>query len=631
VRAKEVRLEETTDTDAAFELVAQIAHHWEAAQVEPKAFAAIVRAARSAARLFAVTEADEYFSRALAMDCAADESTYEGLDLDRLDLLLEASQAAHMVGDGPRAIGWVDAAAGMTADPARLASVLERKGAYCFNTGRVEEADRAYREALRLLPDEPSPLRARVLGGLALLSMAWSRMTEAEALCHRAISDARAVDARHAEVRALNALGVVMSYRGEVEQGILHSREAVAIAEELDSPDDMATAYIDLAHVLDLAGRFGEAVEVCRVGYDAMRRVGLARQDGSFLQANAAESLVKAGRWEQAADLLAQAQAVQTRGLRAFPVLEHEARLRTRSGDFAAAEECVQRARQLFEEYDAPDAWHREFHEVAAELYLWQGRPNDALNEAHAGLVLVEGGDEERMAGPLILTALQALADLIEMARTQSDSDGLERHVAEAESLRARAAAIGAAAAAAGFLLPEAAAVLQTIEAEYARCVGQDCGPERWSAVADKWARIGQPFGAVYANWREAETLVMSKEVGQRPVAAVRHAWEAAERLGARAIVAEVENLARWGRVTLHPSAPEDLARADADEHLGLTRREQEVLAGLLAGKTNREIAEEMFISTKTSSVHVSNILRKLGVKSREEAARVAHRKLTGG
>ena len=63
---------------------------------------------------------------------------------------------------------------------------------------------------------------------------------------------------------------------------------------------------------------------------------------------------------------------------------------------------------------------------------------------------------------------------------------------------------------------------------------------------------------------------------------------------------------------------------------LGLTLREQEVLSGLLAGQTNREIAESLFISVKTSSVHVSNILRKLGVKSREEAARVAHRQISG-
>ena len=134
-------------------------------------------------------------------------------------------------------------------------------------------------------------------------------MAECEELCHEAIWDARAVGARQAEVRALNALGMVMSYRGELDQGILHSREAVAIAEELDSPDDMATAYIDLAHVLGLAGRFGEAVEVCRVGYDAMARVGLARQDGSFLLANAAESLIKSGHWGEAADLLAKANA----------------------------------------------------------------------------------------------------------------------------------------------------------------------------------------------------------------------------------------------------------------------------------------------------------------------------------
>ena len=90
-----------------------------------------------------------------------------------------------------------------------------------------------------------------------------------------------------------------------------------------------------------------------------------------------------------------------------------------RMGDFERAEECVESARQLFAEYDAPDAWRREFHEVAAELLIWLGRPDDALDEARAGLALAEGSDEERMAGPLILTALQALAELIEAARAR--------------------------------------------------------------------------------------------------------------------------------------------------------------------------------------------------------------------
>jgi len=57
----------------------------------------------------------------------------------------------------------------------------------------------------------------------------------------------------------------------------------------------------------------------------------------------------------------------------------------------------------------------------------------------------------------------------------------------------------------------------------------------------------------------------------------------------------------------------------------GLTAREQEVLRLLAAGRTNREIASELFIATKTASVHVSNILAKLGAASRTEAAAIAH------
>jgi DNA-binding CsgD family transcriptional regulator len=61
-------------------------------------------------------------------------------------------------------------------------------------------------------------------------------------------------------------------------------------------------------------------------------------------------------------------------------------------------------------------------------------------------------------------------------------------------------------------------------------------------------------------------------------------------------------------------------------DELGLTPREREVLALVADGRTNRQIAEALFISAKTASVHVSNILAKLGVGSRVEAAAVAHR-----
>ena len=96
------------------------------------------------------------------------------------------------------------------------------------------------------------------------------------------------------------------------------------------------------------------------------------------------------------------------------------------------------------------------------------------------------------------------------------------------------------------------------------------------------------------------------------------------------------EILARRARISL------DTAGDDADaqeasrraghaqicetERLGLTAREFEVLRLVAAGRSNREIASELFISAKTASVHVSNILGKLGVTSRGEAAAAAHR-----
>ena len=58
----------------------------------------------------------------------------------------------------------------------------------------------------------------------------------------------------------------------------------------------------------------------------------------------------------------------------------------------------------------------------------------------------------------------------------------------------------------------------------------------------------------------------------------------------------------------------------------GLTDREREVLLLLADGRSNPEIAQALFISPKTASVHVSNILAKLGVGGRVEAAAVVHR-----
>lgn len=607
------------DERDSFGVAGRIAYHWDMADVPDLALAAAIRAGLAAEDVYAFAEADEHFSR--AVDIGARIGPAPDQPIDRIDVLVHASQAAHLTGDGPRAVRLAEDAATLTEDPARRSAILERKGAYCFNAGLVDVADAAYHEALELLADEPSPARARVYAGLGLLAMAWTRMESAEDACREAIRIARLVGARAEEGRALNALGAVVAHRGDFATGVEYSRAAIGIAKEVGDPDDLGMAYVDCAHVLGLAGRYAEAVEVCAEGFAEMRRVGLVRQDGSFILANAAASLIKSGQLERAGALLDEALALQSQGLRAFPVLEQAARLCMVRGDLEAARARTGQARALLDEYGAPDAWWRELYETETELLLWEGDPAAAYETSIDGLGLAERGDERRFAGSLIMLAARALAD----QRRRASSHGSERRRIGrlVDDLRARVTRLD----------PDpldvtvrhtydAQATATTIAAELGRAAG-GVDPSPWSRAATAWERIGQPVPAAYCVWREAEAAVVGKERTSRQLDTVRRAHDSAARLGAGCLLAETEDLARVARIDL-VSGAEQPAPADSWADTGLTPRELEILAGLVAGRTNREIADSLFISVKTASVHVSNVLRKLGVAGREEAARVA-------
>jgi DNA-binding CsgD family transcriptional regulator len=146
-----------------------------------------------------------------------------------------------------------------------------------------------------------------------------------------------------------------------------------------------------------------------------------------------------------------------------------------------------------------------------------------------------------------------------------------------------------------------------------------------------------RPFLAELDRSGRAERLELGR-LGRRDLAELlARAWVLADGLGARPLAAEVASLARRARIDLPEVAgggaerePAAGAPAVTDE-LGLTPREREVLALVADGRTNRQIAEALFISNKTASVHVSNILAKPGMANRGEAAAVAHRlRLTG-
>ena len=186
-----------------------------------------------------------------------------------------------------------------------------------------------------------------------------------------------------------------------------------------------------------------------------------------------------------------------------------------------------------------------------------------------------------------------------------------------------------------------------------------------WRRVALGWAALEAPYDVALARWHQAEAM-LAAGVGRsgraRAQAPLLEAVELGIRLGAKPLLRELRELAGRARIALpaevdalpleddptagrEPLGTEeaadrtnghsDLVRTIAgdppstarrSDTFGLSGREREVLALVAQGRTNREIGERLFISQKTVGVHVGNILSKLEVSGRVEAAAVAIR-----
>jgi DNA-binding NarL/FixJ family response regulator len=166
------------------------------------------------------------------------------------------------------------------------------------------------------------------------------------------------------------------------------------------------------------------------------------------------------------------------------------------------------------------------------------------------------------------------------------------------------------------------AADIAIAEATITRLRDRDAAAFARAAVAAE--QIGDAWLAGFARLHEAEAAASTGSAAQA-VDALRAAYDIATALGAAPLVDDIVALARRSRISLDAPIVAVLGESDAVQ-LGLTSREVEVLALVAAGRTNRQIGAELFVSEKTASVHVSNILRKLGVSSRVDAAAIAQR-----
>jgi DNA-binding CsgD family transcriptional regulator len=150
--------------------------------------------------------------------------------------------------------------------------------------------------------------------------------------------------------------------------------------------------------------------------------------------------------------------------------------------------------------------------------------------------------------------------------------------------------------------------------------LGGHAHPDRWMRLADGWSGLGYRYEEAAARLRAADHHLAGPP-GRSPTARraateqLALAHDLASDLPTPPLLARIDDLARRAHLSVGS------ARAPATDGLGLTRREYDVLCLVAEGRSNGQIARELFISTKTASVHVSNILRKLGVTNRREAA----------
>ena len=165
---------------------------------------------------------------------------------------------------------------------------------------------------------------------------------------------------------------------------------------------------------------------------------------------------------------------------------------------------------------------------------------------------------------------------------------------------------------------------IRQARAERSRLLGED-DPQAWTALAAEWDAMPRPFHGAYSHFRAASALLTIRgnhAAPHRDEAAlhIEKALAACERLGASVLADEVVRLAVAAGIKPRPVAP-SLGKPLANTRFDLTARESEVLALLVRGQTNGQIARQLGIETRTASVHVSNIIHKLGAANRVDAA----------
>ncbi|HVG64633.1 MAG TPA: AAA family ATPase [Actinomycetota bacterium] len=601
------------DPDGA---AAELAHHCLASHDLVGALAASVRAAEEAEAVLAPADALRHLSAALRVwERVPEPVAVSGID--RIELTLRAAAAASAAGEHQRAASLAQDAARAAEDPAQAARAHERRGVYLFDAGRIEEALDARAQAVELVPAEPpTRLRARVTAAMAQALVNARRRDEARRWCDEALAAARGAGSADEEADVLITLGMIEQYHDPAKARTLFAAARAQAAGAGNLEIELRAVYDD-AEVGKQLGDLASAGSGFDDGAELARRSGLGwSRFGIYMRREQLAVRYLTGDWDECERLLAAVPELVTTLAAAQVAVQGLGVLVARARPTAPA-----RLRQLAGLAGADPFLDRDVAVWEAELAGWQGdleRARSAIRRGLAAADAVEIFDQALEGAWVAMNGLSVEADRAEQARAARDTATLADATAAGWALLERVRADAEQAPRAGLAHDvHVRGRLAKAEAEWTRLQGRS-DPARWQTAVEAFS-YGNVYAVARCQWRLAEALAGGGD-RERATAAARAAHATATRLGSAPLREALEALARRGRLDLGVVLPAQRTLA------GLTPRELEVLRLLVEGRSNRQIAEQLFISAKTASVHVTNLLSKLGVHSRLEAAAMARR-----
>ena len=577
-----------------------VAEHWAQAREPERARRCFLAAADACCAVHAYRDGARVARRALEL--WPDDDGERG----RLGALERLAQCAELAGEQGEAVRtWREVTEGYRrdGDSLRIGEASRRLAGALEVQGRWEEALSAREDGAAAFASAGAAgdAAAERLAAATHLRTAAS-FRAALRLLELGLSDARVAGRVDLEARIIGLQGNVSARMGEAREGVELVRSALTMALDRNLTAAAAELYQRLADSLEHAGDYSAA----RATYDdafAFCAAGGLEPTGQLCLGCLACVLRQTGDWDRAEtlgrDVIASSAA--SAHARAIGVVTVGSILALR-GEGSQARALLLEARSVA----------RRLELTGVELLAgWglalldqsQGAPHAASERCQQILERWQRTEERHYAISPLRWAATCLAE-------QGDETGAG----------ACAAALAQMVADAG--QPEAVSALAHALGETALLEGDgEQAAIQFERAIELLHGIGAPFERLESERRAAAALIV---VGRREEAVQRltGAYRIARRLRARPSIERVAaSLAELGE-----PADRRLSRLQAQQlgQEGLTRRELDVLRLVAVGRRNREIAAELFVSTRTVDMHVRNLLRKLDCRSRGDAARRA-------